>query len=382
LLFTQEAGSSGGVIEIPAHWTSTEPPARRSLDCIIGKGVFEGVHPDDHGNIFLAEDAGGVGVSIDPTNVNGTSKFAKQPNSFIYKFEPNNPFDLGEGGKLFALQASVGSPQAPIVFGGTTPAQAFADTYSTAQKDLRTKGSSWPVKWVLVHDTGASVNLSACAAFDANAAAKTAKATPFKRPENLTFLPGSRFDSFVFDETGDTDKRAGDVPELAARGAWGSIFRVDFPWGNSDGEIRIVVIGDAVHASFDNLTFADGETVLATEDRGDTLHDQLNTLDSVWAFDVVDFDRKPARLIALGRDAVAAPTGEEDNEPTGLFVSNGAVSIGGLLGTRKPDAKDDDRDRDDRRFGEREDEHQKKTFRWFVTMQHGLNQVFEILERR
>ena len=46
------------------------------------------------------------------------------------------------------------------------------------------------------------------------------------------------------------------------------------------------MLGDAVHSSFDNLTFADTNTILATEDRGDTLHTQLNTLDSVWAFDV------------------------------------------------------------------------------------------------
>ena len=224
LLFTQESGGNGGVFEIPATWTGTTPPARRNLDCIIGKAGYEGVHPDDQGNLILAEDAGGAGVSINPLDINATPKLAKQPNSFVYRFVPNDPADLGQGGRLYALQVSVGSPLAPLVFGGTTAAAAFADTYSEAQKDLRTAGTSWPVQWVLVHDTGATVDPATCVTFNANTLAKTARATPFKRPENLQFLPGSQFDTFVVDETGDTDASAGVVPELAERGAWGSIF--------------------------------------------------------------------------------------------------------------------------------------------------------------
>ena len=63
--------------------------------------------------------------------------------------------------------------------------------------------------------------------FDANAPAKAAGATPFKRPENAQFQPGSHFQTFFFDITGDTDNVAGNDPVLAARGAWGGIFRVD-----------------------------------------------------------------------------------------------------------------------------------------------------------
>ena len=239
---------------------------------------------------------------------------------------------------MFALQAFTGSPLQPLTFGGTTAAQAFADVYSTANKDLRTPGSSWPAHWLHIHDTGPFVNLNTCVSFNANAAAKAAGATPFKRPENGQFVPGSNFDSFVFDETGDTDSRSGPGTALAERGFWGSIFRVDFPFGNAVGTIQIIVTGDADHASFDNLTFADEKTLLATEDRGDTLHDQLNKLDSVWAFDITDGSAR--RLLALGRDAVAAPNGEEDNEPTGLLVSDGAASIKGLLGTNAVETKE------------------------------------------
>ena len=111
---------------------------------------------------------------------------------------------------------------------------------------------------------------------------------------------------------------------------------------------------------------------------GDLFHDQANLLDSIWAFDVVDGDRPARRLIGLGRDAVAAPTGEEDNEPTGLHVSDGATSIDGLLGTHKPKSKPDGdgKGKDDDKAKDKGDDHD---FRWFFTMQHGLNQVFEIL---
>ena len=57
--------------------------------------------------------------------------------------------------------------------------------------------------------------------------AKAHGATPFKRPENAQFQPGSHFQTFFFTITGDTDSVAGNDPVLAARGAWAGIFRVD-----------------------------------------------------------------------------------------------------------------------------------------------------------
>jgi hypothetical protein len=100
--------------------------------------------------------------------------------------------------------------------------------------------------------------------------------------------------------------------------------------------ISIFVLGDQLHNSFDNLAFANEHQVSVADDRGDTQHQQLNVLDSVWAFDV---DRRQplvsAVRFALGRDALAAPEGEEDNEPTGLFVANGSTRKAELVGTRK-----------------------------------------------
>ncbi len=257
---------------------------------------------------------------------------------------PYDPANLQSGGQLYALQVTIDGT--PITFHADDP---VGDTFSDEQLKLHTPGTSWPAAWVLVHDTAAD----GFADFNANTLAKAASASPFKRPENAAFLPGSGFGTFFFSPTGDTDARSGGQPALAARGAWGSIFRASF--NGHGGTVSIAVLGDAAHSSFDNVTFADTNTILATEDRGDLLHTQLNTLDSVWAFDVRGSATNPRRLIALGRDAVSETSGE-DNEPTGLFVSEGSVAETDVLGSHLNPQK----------------------ARWFVTEQHGRNQVWEI----
>ena len=96
--------------------------------------------------------------------------------------------------------------------------------------------------------------------------------------------------------------------------------------------------------------------MLVAEDRGDSLHDQLKTLHSVWAFDVRAKNPKPLRFIALGRDVSASGPGQEDNEPTGVFVSNGSTNKSELLGT---------------------DDALEEKARGFFTQQHGDNVVYE-----
>jgi hypothetical protein len=240
-------------------------------------------------------------------------------------------------------------------------------------------GDTFPVKWVTVHDTATD----GTAAFDANAAAKgagshgpDAKGTPFERPENGQFQPESDFRTFYFDATGDTDARSGNRPDLAARGAWGSIFKLRFAPDLSTGTIKLYELGDADHASFDNLAFLDKHTLIAAEDRGDNLHTQLNKLDSIWAFNVDGSPSEAKRFVALGRDpasetdvnigalpCIATATcgftfqNEGDNEPTGTHVSDGDTSVKGLLGTDEPG----------------------KDAHAFFTQQHGENHVFEIV---
>jgi secreted PhoX family phosphatase len=216
---------------------------------------------------------------------------------------------------------------------------------------------------VTVHDTA----VDGTAAFDANAAAKRAGATPFKRPENAQFQPGFAFGTFVFIPTGDTNADSGHQPELAARGAWGAIFRVDLDCTGETGLLSLVFLGDETHNSFDDVAFADPFTLLVAEDRGDGLHKQLNTLDSIWVFDVFG-DPNPRRFVALGRDPASTADAafgdagtpgyqnEGDNEPTGLHVSDGDTSIWGMQGTLQNPSRT----------------------RWFFTQQHGENRIYEV----
>lgn len=343
MLFAQEAGANGGVIEMGADFDSSTGGGAglRTLYGSLGRGGFEGIHPDDQGNIWIVEDVGGTTVMNN----------AKNPNSFVYRFVPVNPNDLTHG-KLQALQVSING--SPLVFVPVDGGHPNGDTRSNNQLLLHTVGASWPVSWVTVHDT----EVNGTGPFDANALAKAAGATPFKRPENGQFQPGTNFRTFVFVVTGDTDAVAGNDPVLAARGAWAGIFRVDLDGNRPTGHISLVVLGDADHASFDNITFADDEnTILVTEDRGDGLHDQLNKLDSIWAYKLNRYHPESsvaARFVALGLDRLAT---DEDNEPTGLHMSEGNRTIDGLIGTR---------------------EFRTDRARLFFTQQHGENNLYEV----
>jgi hypothetical protein len=236
------------------------------------------------------------------------------------------------------------------------------------------------------HDTA----VDGTAAFDANAAAKAGgvgananaanKGTPLKRPENAKFVPGTDFRSLVVTETGDTSKTAGDEPGAAERGAWGALLRVDLPKAGADaGTVKAIVVGDQAHASFDNITFLDKRTVLVGEDRGETLHQQANALDSLWSFDLgkglgeINADAK--RMIALGRDPEstgdttlrepppAKTHNDGDNEVTGIHVSDGSTSPSGILGAELPFNAGVGR----------------SPWRIFVTGQHGANITYEMV---
>jgi len=346
LLFTQEDGSIGGVIEMGADFDPSTGAGHglRTLYGSLGRGGYEGIHPDNWGNILIIEDVGGTTVMNQGRN----------PNSFVYRFVPLDPSDLTRG-KLQALQVVINDN--PVVFVPVDAGHPDGDTRSNNQLLLHTIGASWPVRWVTVHDT----EISGTAPFDANALAKARGATPFKRPENGQFQPGSQFQTFVFDITGDTSAVAGQDPVLAARGAWGGLFRVDLNADRNTGSISLVILGDADHAAFDNVTFVDDrDTVLLAEDRGDGLHDQLNTVDSIWAYRLSRQHPErniASRFVALGQDKLAGVAGEEDNEPTGIHMSEGDATIGGLIGTR---------------------EFRTDRVRLFFTQQHGENNLFEV----
>lgn len=337
LLFTEEAGGSGGVIELSPEFGAVA----HTLYGVMGHGGYEGIHPDNAGNIYLVEDAGGTSVPVDPADASSPKK-VRIPNSYLYRFVPRNPANLSDGGVLQALRVTIDG--APLTYVPVDASHPTGDAFSAAQMKLHTVGRSWPTSWVTVHDTA----VDGFGEFDANLAARAAGATPFKRAENGQFRPGSDFRTFVFDVTGDTDVAAGNVAALAARGAWGGIFRLDLDASRNAGRISLVVLGDAGHAGFDNVTFASRDVLLVGEDRGDTLHRQLDRLDSVWAYDLSRPRVAAKRFVALGRDRASetdvalgeADTpgfqNEGDNEPTGLHISDGGASPADIVGRRSP----------------------------------------------
>ncbi len=358
LLFTNEAGPKGGVWQV-----TTDVPAKVDpLHGVLGQAGYEGVQADKDGNLWIVEDVGGPAGTV--------STKAKQPNSFVYRLVPVDKSDLAKGGKLQALQVASLASGKPIGFGGAAAIEA--DITSPDRADLHTYGKTFKTTWVTVHDTAKD----GTASFDANAAAKKAAATPFKRPENGVFRPGTGFGEFYFTETGDTNADTQAAPKF---GGFGGVYKLSQSGPSaSSGTLSLAFEGDKAHTGLDNLQFLDANRLIVVEDGGDTLHAQRNALDSAYLLDL----RKPGselkdppRMLAEGRDAsatidsglgAAAGTGfqnDGDNEITGIHVSNGDPTASGILGASWPTPL-------------------AHGWRIFWTQQHGDNVTYEITRDR
>jgi hypothetical protein len=353
LVFTAEGGPQGGAFQA----TTSVPSTVENLYGSMGQGGFEGVQNDSNGNLWMVEDSGG------PTSA--TYPHSKQPNSFVYRFVPKNPKDLTQG-KLQVLSVeSRANPGQQITFHAGHP---DTDAHSQDVNDLHTYGKTFRTHFVTIHDTA----VDGTQRFDANALAKAKGGTPFKRPENGVFRPDKGFREFYFSETGDTDNR---TEVGAAFGGFGGVMKLQLDsTGSNAGTLSLFYLGDPQHTAFDNTAFWDKNQIVFVEDRGDTLHGQLNALDSAWTLDTrADYSRStnvPFRLYAQGRDpsatldaqfaGLAGFQNEGDNEITGFHVSNGDPGQFGILGASEP-----------RVF--------RDGWRVFFTNQHGDNVTDEIV---
>lgn len=358
LLLTCEEGAEGGV------WSATTdfPSTVRDISTVTGRAAYEGVEIASDGSVWLVEDNGGKSGD--------KAKHAKQPNSFIYRLVPTDKTDLGKGGKLQVLEV-IGTDGQPIVFHKGEP---DADILSDGMKALHTYGNSLKTKWVTVHDTVGSP----AGTFDANEAAKAAGGTPFKRPENAQFRPGTGFKEYFFTETGDTNAKTEAGEEF---GGFGAMFKLTQDSPSADeGMLTMVVRGNVAHTGFDNMAFLTADSLGVVEDAGDKLHGQRNALDSAYVIDLTaDYGKAGAdalvRFLGQGRDAAALKDVEigstdsngfqndGDNEITGLHVSDGDASVEGLIGTKLPTPF-------------------KDGWRVFYTHQHGDNVTYEIVSAK
>jgi hypothetical protein len=131
-------------------------------------------------------------------------------------------------------------------------------------------------------------------------------------------------------------------------------------------------VGDLQHTGLDNIQFASKDQLLVVEDAGDALHTQRNALDSGYLIDLKkngSSKKAPSivRWLAEGRDASATYDhytspgyNDGDNEITGIHVSNGDSSTGGILGAQVPQLTG------------------ATTWRAFWTQQHGDNITWEV----
>jgi hypothetical protein len=347
LLFTTENQNAPTYAAKPGY-----PSTVTDVSGALGRGGYEGIQDDSAGDIWIVEDIGGSAKL-------GTT--AKRPNSFIYRYVPAKPGDL-QNGKLEALQV-LNASGGPITF------DSQAALGNPDQVALHSYGVTLKTRWVVVHDTAVQGD----APFNANVAAKAAGATPFKRPENGQFRPGSKFTEFYFDETGDTNATS---PENDTAGGWGTIQKLtqSSPTANT-GTITVFYKSNESTAGFDNVAFLSRDAVTFVQDAGDTLHAQSGTLDSGYVFDVgTDYSNpgnQPLRWLAEGRDPSAtldASSGgfgknEGDNEITGVHVSDGDPGVDGIPGAKVPEL------------------FSNKGWRWFYTQQHGDNTTWEVTER-
>lgn len=347
LLSGEEGNKLGGIWEAGAS-----PGPAQDLSGVFGRASYEGISVDPAGNVWLVEDAGGASPGSSSALDN-----ARQPNSFLFRFVPADRANLAKGGKLQVLQVAsrrAGNPA--ITFTAcAAPADACleADVKSQDLKDLHSYGTTFATKWITIRDTA----VDGIADYDANALAKAKGGTPFKRPENGAFRPGVGFKEFYFTVTGDTNADKGSGAEY---GQYGGVFRLAQSAPGSDtGTLSLAFLGDKEHTGVDNINFLMKDLVLVTEDSGDTLHTQRGKTDGMFAFDVRKAQPTAVRWYAQGRDPVATLR-NADNEVTGIYVSNGDPSVGGLLGTKAPKPFQDG-------------------WRVFFTNQHGMNVTQEIV---
>jgi hypothetical protein len=338
----------------------------------LGRGGYEGIQNDSAGDLWIVEDIGGSNKPNPPDTTCGNPPLnpcttARQPNSFLYRYVPAHPGDLANG-KLEVLQV-LRSNNTPITFAD----QAVLN--NPDQIALHSYGNTFKTRWVTIHDTA----VDGTAPFNANTLAKTPNSnhpgnvgTPFKRPENGDFRPGSGFKQFFFDETGDTNATS---PENNTAGGWGGVQELSQSSPSADtGTLTLFYKSNQEHTAFDNSAFLSKNVITFVEDAGDTLHTQRNALDSGYALDVtLDYSHssnQPVRWLAEGRDpsatldGSASPIGfgknDGDNEITGDFVSDGDPSVGGILGNHVPNLND-------------------PHWHWFYTQQHGDNPTYEVV---
>ena len=344
LLFTAELGNAGGV------WQATldVPSAVEDISGVTGRGGYEGIQADSAGNLWIVEGRRRADGRGEPAGA--AAQQLRLP------ADPIRPHE-SEGGR-HAPGAGREVQSARRRHRVQQPRPGRRHPFPGRQGSAHARSEVRDAHWVTIHDTATD----GFTPFDANAAAK-GKGTPFKRPENGMFRPGTNFGEFFFTETGDTNTltQAG-----SAFGGFGALFKLAQRRPTDDhGTLSLFFLGDVAHTGLTK------HHLIAVEDAGDGLHTQRNAFDSAYLFDArTDYSsaaNQPIRLLAQGRDASATIDAhtpglgnDGDNEITGIHVSDGDATVNGVLGNKNPQPFNG-------------------TWRVFYTQQHGDNNTWEII---
>ena len=182
---------------------------------------------------------------------------AKRPNSFVYRYVPRHPATCTTG-KLQVLQVLNG-PGTDHVFEQAAlnaPDQVPLTTTATARHPLgdrpRHRGRR-------------------TAAFNANTARRPPTATPFKRPENGLFRPGSHFQRVLLRRDRRHERHQPRERHVPAAGRLDRPARRTSPSARQ-GQADALLRGDEAHAGFDNVAFLSRDMITFVEDAGDGLH--------------------------------------------------------------------------------------------------------------
>ena len=188
-------------------------------------------------------------------------------------------------------------------------------------------------RWVTVHDTATD----GTPPFNANALALATGGTPFKRPENGQFRPGSDFSEFYFDETGDTDATS---PENDTRRRLGLGVQAapDQPVARTPARCRCSTRPTS-RRRLRQRHLPVEEPVTFVQDAGDTLHTQANALDSGWVFDVTkDYcaARRDSRSAGSPRAATRRPRSTPPRAARATRATTRSPASTSPTGTRPP----------------------------------------------
>ena len=314
---------------------SASPRRSSTSSGALGRGGYEGIQNDSAGNLWIVEDVGGVGRQpADPAS--RSSRTASCIASC-----PIDPSDLTPAASSRRCRSTRAATATRSSFHAGRPRRRHP---VAGPQDLHTYGNVLRRRtWVTIHDTATD----GTAPFDANALAKAAAATPFKRPENGVFRPGTDFRSSSSPRPATPTSLPRPAPLRWLRRGVPAHARQP---GVEHRPLSLLYLGDVAHTGLDNIALLDARprrgrrgrrrrrcTGSATRSTRGTCSTPTETTAAGSAGPVPGRGPRPVGDDRLGPVGRAGFQNEGDNEITGIHVSDGDPIRGRHPGLERPE---------------------------------------------